>query len=178
MLGRDGPARPSGLNVASEHLQHLAKGQVRVADAGVGVALPAGYNQVSVRRHRPPGELANQHGLAAARIAGDEGHSALAGQRQVKEAVQFCQFPRPSNKWCRGAGERGSGGGNHSSAQEAVANLLVQRGGLVRRLNPQFLGQQAPTGLILGQGGAAPAAQRQQAHQLPVGFLVPGLQGQ
>jgi hypothetical protein len=40
-----GPRRPPGFYVAGQQLQNLAKGQVGVADAGIGIAVPAGHDQ-------------------------------------------------------------------------------------------------------------------------------------
>ena len=83
----NGPRRPPGFDVAGQQLQDLAEGQVGVADAGVGIAVPAGDDAGSAVRALlgAPGEFLDQGRLAAAGFAGDEHHPALARQRQVQK---------------------------------------------------------------------------------------------
>ncbi len=60
--------------------------------------------------------------------------------------------------------------------QLAIADLLVQPRRFFGWLDAQFFSQEAATGLVLSQGGAALAPERQRSHQLSVGRLIPGLQ--
>ena len=63
-------------------------------------------------------------------------------------------------------------------AQQPLADLVAQGGGLGLGLDLQIAGQQAAAGLVLGQGGAAPAVQGHQGHHLAVGRLREGIERQ
>jgi hypothetical protein len=186
-----GPRRPPGFDVARQQAQDLAEGQVRVADAGVGVAVPAGHDQVGVGRLGAPGEFPDQGRLALTSVAGDENHLTLSGQRLVKEPLQLRQFALPGHK--DGpfnlnrlfAGEERRKG--HWQVfpppwlpclhpQFPVADPLVQLGRLLCRTDAQLFGQDAAAGFILGQGRPPLTPVGQQPHHLLVGLLPPGLQ--
>jgi hypothetical protein len=57
--------------------------------------------------------------------------------------------------------------------QLPIADALVQAPGLLARLYVEFRTQCVAAGLVLDQGRAALAAQRQQAHQRPVRLFLP-----
>ncbi len=65
-----------------------------------------------------------------------------------------------------------------SLAQFPQMDTFIQCYRFFRRLHPQLVGQNVATGLVLGQGRAALAAMGQQAHQLLVSLLSPGVQAQ
>jgi hypothetical protein len=58
----------------------------------------------------------------------------------------------------------------------AGANALVQRARFDLGFDAQLVGQHLLAALVLGQRGVAIPRQRQPAHQLAVGWLVPGFQ--
>ena len=98
VISGNGSCRPAGFHVTGQQFQNLAEGQVRVADAGVGVAVPAGDNQVSMGILGALGEFLNKGGFAAAGFAGDEYHPPLVGKSQVEKALQFSQFTLTGDK--------------------------------------------------------------------------------
>jgi hypothetical protein len=53
--------------------------------------------------------------------------------------------------------------------------LLIQSGRLPPWLDTQVFVQQTAAGLVLGQSCLPPAIERQQAHQCPVSFFLPGI---
>ena len=69
-------------------------------------------------------------------------------------------------------------GAEEFADRAAAVKRLRQSARLRTRLDAELLGQDLVAGLILGQGGAPLAAAGQQQHQLPVGVLPPGFQGQ
>ncbi len=74
-------------------------------------------------------------------------------------------------------GDSWNGGGRFIlRSQLPCTNLLVQFARLCGWLNAQFLSQNAPAGLILGQGSTAFPIQRQGTHHLAVRFLSPRVQ--
>ncbi len=73
----------AGLDVAGQLGQDLAEGQVGVADAGLGVAVAHGDEEIGVGLLGTPGELGDEGGLAGAGFAGDEDNLALAGEDTV-----------------------------------------------------------------------------------------------
>jgi hypothetical protein len=79
VISGNGSCCPAGFHVAGQQFQNLAEGQVRVADAGVSVAVPAGDNQVSMGILGALGEFVNKGCFAAASFAGDEYHPTLVG---------------------------------------------------------------------------------------------------
>ncbi len=64
------------------------------------------------------------------------------------------------------------------TARVRCADAFVQRRGLARRLNAQFLRQGPATGFVLCQRRAALTVPRQQPHHLPVRFFPPGFERQ
>jgi len=65
---------------------------------------------------------------------------------------------------------------SHPWSLAPCTDLLNQVARLGGWLNAQFLGQNAPAGLILGQGRIALSIQRQGTHHLAVRFLSPRVQ--
>ncbi len=113
----------------------------------------------------------------------------MAGPRQVERAVQLRQLAlagdkdgsfnlrRLTFKKRKSGGEIGRGNrGWHGGFQLAVPDLLVQPDRFLAGLDTQLFGQEAATGLVLGQGGGPLAAPCKRAHQVLVGCLIPGLQ--
>jgi hypothetical protein len=78
LLAGHGSGGPLGLYVAGEEAQDLAEGQVGVADAGLGVAVPAGADQAGVGFLGTASEFLEEGGLAAAGVAGDKDDTAPA----------------------------------------------------------------------------------------------------
>jgi len=54
--------------------------------------------------------------------------------------------------------------------------LLVEGGGFGLGVDAQFVGEELFADLELGQGSAALSAQREEAHQLALAVLAPGVQ--
>jgi hypothetical protein len=136
-------------------------------------------------------ELPDERGLAAPGFSNNEDHPSLTIQRTIQESIQLPQLtisghenrPLNFNPFFFGKEERRSGsetrsasGGGHRRFHRSIPDLLIQPGALFPRFDPQFFLQQTTAALVLGQGGTPLATKGQQAHQLPVGFLMPGLQ--
>ncbi len=79
LLGDDSLGQ-AGFDFAGEEAQHLAERQVRIAYAGLGVAVAEGDEQVGVEVLGTAGEFGDQGRLAGAGLAGDEDHLALASE--------------------------------------------------------------------------------------------------
>ena len=180
VFARDSPRGPAALHVPGEHPQHLAEGQVGIADAGIGVAVSLSDEQVWMRLHRLPGELTRQRRLAPAWAAGDEGHPTLARQRRVEVPMQLCQLVLPGDKdwsfdFCwfffpsekggegNGVWECGSMRGRCGSrdfrfhrARACGPDAYVQRRRLRRRGEVQLLFKGPHTRSVLAQGSRAP----------------------
>ena len=99
------PAVPVTPEVAGQLSQDLTEGQVRIAEAGVRIAVSPRHNQIGLRYLGLPGEFLHQGGLAAAGFPDDEGRKTPTGQRQVQVAIQLRQFLFLGNK-DRGLGFR------------------------------------------------------------------------
>ena len=93
ILWSNGPA----LDVGGEEAEHFAEGEVGVAGAGVGVAVPAGDEEVGMLGLGAAGEFCDEGGLAGAGLAGDEADLAVAclcrpgrqaGQGAVEERLE------------------------------------------------------------------------------------------
>jgi len=72
MLSGDQSTSPPGFDLATQHHQGLAKRQVRIADAGVGVARATDDQHLGIAGLSLAGELLHQHGLAAPGLADDK----------------------------------------------------------------------------------------------------------
>jgi hypothetical protein len=198
----DRPGRIAGFDVAGQQLENLAEGQIWVTQAGMGVAVSPGHDQVGMACLGAPGELLDQRGLAPAGAASDKYHPTPAGQGLLKKAVQARQLVLSSNEGCVGAGGRGSRGekgrrgvrswgakGRWGRGEDISAApllrcppvyfpchyLLIQTGRLRRWFDAQVFVQQTTAGLVLGQSRLPLTAERQQAHQCPVSFFLPGI---
>ncbi len=160
-----GPAR---FDIPAEHGHDLSKGQVRVPDPGVGVAVPAGDQQIRMGFHRLVGELAQQGRLALSRPSADEGHLAVTDQRLTQEGVELLQLPLSSDenrpfdlldhtqeRWQPAFRYYTDGG--CGCLQLPGQDLLVQPGRLRRWRGPQLGLQHISAGLVLGQGFRCPA---------------------
>jgi len=66
------PPAHIGFDLATQHRQGLAKGQVGIAGAGVGVARAADDQQLRIRGLGLAGKLLHQHRLAAPGLADDK----------------------------------------------------------------------------------------------------------
>ncbi len=64
VLGRHQAAGPLGLHIAGQQSQGLAKGEIGIADAGMGITVAAHEDQIGVGSLRLPGELLHEGGLA------------------------------------------------------------------------------------------------------------------
>ena len=88
----EGAGCPGNARVAGQLAQDLSKRQVRIAKAGVRIAVSPRHNQIGLRYLGLPGEFLHQGGLAAAGLPDDEGRKTPTGQRQVQVAIQLRQF--------------------------------------------------------------------------------------
>ena len=183
------------LHVAREQGQDLAKGQVGVAAAGVGVAQAAGHHQLGVRVHGAPGELAQEHGLAAARVAHHEPHAPLALQRPRQPAVQLRQLLLASHEEgtrrpfasCSGAG-LGDGetrGPRRRQSHDLVLGDAPSRPWRIASYSAVVSGAGSTSSSsastrrqasYCASAALRSPAQRQGAHQLPLPLLSRGLQ--
>ena len=73
-------------------------GRYGIAHPGVGVTGAPGHDQVGMGCHGPVGELAQEHGLAAARLAHDKANPSLATQRPAEPLLQLGQLLLASHK--------------------------------------------------------------------------------
>jgi hypothetical protein len=92
VLAGDGTGHPPRLNVARQHAHHIPEGQIRVADAGMGAAVPVGHHQLGINRLSPAGELGQQRRLSPPRLPGDEYDPAPTRQRSRQVLVQLPQL--------------------------------------------------------------------------------------
>ncbi len=99
----DGAQEPRGTDLTGEQAEYLAEGKVGIAQAGIGVAIAEGDHQVGYFRLGTAGELLDESGLAAARLAGNEGDTALSCQR--------CPQMAPQSNHLRLAADEGVAGG-------------------------------------------------------------------
>ena len=76
----------------------MAEGKIRVADAGVGVAVAAGDEQIGVSVQRAPGKGVQQGGFAPAGPAGDERDARLPRKRCLQKPLQTGQLPFAGDK--------------------------------------------------------------------------------
>ncbi len=146
------------------------------------------------------GECLDQRRLATARLAGDKDHASLAIQRRVQKSAECFQLTLSSDK------ERlldhyfilqegwECGRGNRAATGRQLLGLLLPRVGQWRDLpfldslveqDCGFLGPDAELLLeyrgafrILAQGRRALAGPGMEAHQLTMGRLVQGIEGQ
>ena len=84
---------PGGFNVTGELTKDIAKGQVGVTHARVGVAVAVGHQQVGAGLHGPAGELGQESRFAPPRTTSDKDYVSLARQRRFEEAVEARQLP-------------------------------------------------------------------------------------
>ena len=78
---------PPGLNIACQQFQDLAKGQVWIAHARVGIAISSHHDQFEMSYLSALGECLDQHRFPPARTAGDKNDLALSGQRNIERFV-------------------------------------------------------------------------------------------
>ncbi len=84
------PGRLAG-QIPEEHICKPAQGRKGV-EAATRAAARAGHQQIRVPCHRQCGKGLEQHRLAAARIATDEGHPGLTCQRRFEIASKPSQL--------------------------------------------------------------------------------------
>ena len=118
----NGPCRPLGFDVAGQHFQDFAKGQVGVADAGVGIAVPAGHDQVSMGLLGTPGEFLDQGRLATTCFTRHEHYPALTRQRARRGARTRDEFRSSA----RAATKAAAKADRPSGTALAVADRLIQ----------------------------------------------------
>ena len=87
-----------GVHIPGELGQHLTEGQVRVAGAGLGIALPHGHHQARVSFLCPAGELGDQSRFAAAGLADHKAHLTSSGQCLVEKLFQLGHFALARHK--------------------------------------------------------------------------------
>ena len=98
MVARDRAGRPSSLDISGQHVQHITKGQVGVADAGEDVTDPGGDDEIGVGLLGETGKLVDQHRLAAACLAGDEDRLPLSAQSFFEKPAQVSCAMLASNE--------------------------------------------------------------------------------
>jgi hypothetical protein len=98
LLSGHGARRPLTFDVTAQQTQHLTEWQVGVTDAGMGIPLPRGKNQVRVCVQGTTSKRLNEGRLAAAGITGDEYDLTLRGQRGVKAVLQSRELTLASNE--------------------------------------------------------------------------------
>ena len=74
----NGAGQPARLHVAGQHGHQVAEWQVRITDAGEGVAVPGCYQQVRNLFRGPAPELSQQGRLAPARTTADKDRVAMS----------------------------------------------------------------------------------------------------
>jgi hypothetical protein len=126
ILLADDPLGQLGVDIARQQPQYLAERQIRVAHAGLGIALPDGNNEVVNPGLSAPRKLGDQGRLAAASFARHEADLTTAGQAPLEIAVELIQFAFAGNKyWFR-----------HTVSSRLIAwpaGLLQSRGGSTPR---------------------------------------------
>ena len=179
------PAGSLAFHVSGQCLEHLAEGQVGIADVGVGVAAPAQHDQIAVGMTGSPGEFLDQRRLAAAGLAHDQSHAPLTGQGLVEEAAQPGQLLLAGDK----AGSMWSAGGRRlltgrsrrdqryrqRLGQPAVADLHVERLRFLLWFTAQLPDDLVAVGRIVAQGVIALPLLHQHDHQAPVCQIIPGV---
>ena len=193
-FGADHPGGDGRLHFARQHPGDGQKRKVGVALTGKGAALAPGDQQLRVSGQRAAGELDQQRRFAVARLAGHEtdappaagcprqriaqrfqllvagheqgglGHSGLLGGEVGGQPTGWAVLP---------AGRFGKLGDGEGEGGTAVPDLLNQADGLRLGVNPQLLGEGLAACFVLGQGGAALAAQCQEPHQVAMGRFFP-----
>jgi hypothetical protein len=160
MLLGNGAGGPQALHVAREHSQGLAEGVIRIAGAGVGVAAAEGGQELAVSLHGLAHELAQEHGLAGAWPADDEGGTPVALERQLQATFELAQLllARHEEGW-RGVGIRRVSGEETGGRRAwkmvrpqrlcAGADALVKVQGLGGRRAPELLQQGTPASIEL-----------------------------
>jgi hypothetical protein len=79
VISGNGSCPLTGFYLASQQLQNLTEGQVRVSNAGVGIAVTPSDDQVSMGILGALGEFVNKSCFTAAGLTSDEYHPTLVG---------------------------------------------------------------------------------------------------
>ena len=89
VLCRDSALSQLRFDVTDELGQDLAKRQVRIANAGLSVAVADGEHHILVSILCPAGELGHQGGLARAGLTDNKCHLPVFDQRLIEECVEL-----------------------------------------------------------------------------------------
>ena len=98
MLAADSTRQPAALHIPHEHAHQVPEGQVGIARPRIGLAGPAGSQQVRTFSHRLPAKRFQQSRLAPARPPRHKDHPPMPLQRARQPLPQLRQFPLASYK--------------------------------------------------------------------------------
>ncbi len=123
------------------------------------------------------GQLFDEAALADARLAREKQDASLTAQDLAERSAEMSYLLFPSDERALRRGVAGPGGARRGPSLP-LEDFLVDALGLGFRLDAQLLPQHRHAGLVLTEGGGAPALAGEEAHERAVRALLQRIEGE